>query len=486
VIIAAIAYLGLYAHYRAANAIEDVQLMAGAKGAILSCIDRVVSTMPNPQAFLEGFKGTLWSMKILGIDISDPLAFAEVVAAAKAIHLPFVMSIIIPVLVTLIFGRVFCSWICPASLLFAFVNKLRAVLKFAEINPASIRFSLNNKYIVLAVGLMAAAVVSQPLFAIIYPPAVLSRLMHAWIFGTTLTGMLLLMFILIAIELFVSPHWWCRSMCPGGALYAMIGWPRILRVKLKQELCTKCGSCEAFCQPGINPAIESSGIECTNCGECIKNCPEEALYFTAGRPSCRCISGIPKYKLSNLIVFICISFTILTGFPSSAGGHHILGLPHYSYKENYPQAPTLEYPAQAGPYDILLTSYPGKPVPEETASFSIYIKNRDTREPYNHPITIQVLQTFTFGRSAEILKPTICQPFEQPHKLAVTFPEDGEYVVELTFDIEGKPEIIPFILTVGEPSATTSVLVTIGILLLLFIIVVRAIKIKRARRELSA
>jgi hypothetical protein len=97
-----------------------------------------------------------------------------------------------------------------------------------------------------------------------------------------------------------------------------------------------------------------------------------------------------------------------------------------------------------------------------------------------------VLQTFTFGRSAEILKPTICQPFEQPHKLAVTFPEDGEYVVELTFDIEGKPEIIPFILTVGEPSATTSVLVTIGILLLLFIIVVRAIKIKRARRELSA
>ena len=56
---------------------------------------------------------------------------------------------------------------------------------------------------------------------------------------------------------------------------------------------------------------------------------------------------------------------ILAVLASSAAAHHILGLPHYSYKENYPQAPTLEYPAFTGPYDILLTSYPGKPVPQE-------------------------------------------------------------------------------------------------------------------------
>jgi hypothetical protein len=168
--------------------------------------------------------------------------------------------------------------------------------------------------------------------------------------------------------------------------------------------------------------------------------------------------------------------------PTASYAHHILGLPHYSYKENYPQAPTLEYPATSGPYDILLTSYPGKPVPGEAASFSFYVKNRETGDPYNQPIMIRVLQTFTFGESKVILKPTESEPFEQPHKLSITFPEDGEYVVELSMEVEGKPEIIPFILTAGEPSATTSVLIAVGIFLLLFIITVRAIKIKRTRR----
>jgi len=93
-----------------------------------------------------------------------------------------------------------------------------------------------------------------------------------------------------------------------------------------------------------------------------------------------------------------------------------------------------------------------------------------------------VLQTFTFGQSKTILKPTVCQPFEHPHKLSLTFPKDGEYVVELTLEVEGKPEIIPFMLNAGEPSATTSVLIAVGIFLLVFVITVRAIKIKRTRR----
>jgi len=97
-----------------------------------------------------------------------------------------------------------------------------------------------------------------------------------------------------------------------------------------------------------------------------------------------------------------------------------------------------------------------------------------------------VLQTFTFGRSLETLTPTVIQPFEQPHKVNVTFPADGEYVVELTIQVEGKPEAIPFILIAGEPSSTTSILIVIGLSLLLFIITIRAIKIKRDRRKAAS
>ena len=481
-VLAALSFFSLYAHYYAARATEDIQLMTGFKGKVLAFLDRVIAPMNDPLGFLDGFKGTLWSMRFAGIDLSDPLAAVELIATTKTFYLPFLASIVIPVLGTLVLGRIFCSWLCPAQVFFEIVCKLRTLLKFAEINPARISFSLNNKYIVLAVGLTAAAIVSQPLFALFYPPALLSRLMHAWIFGTAFAGMIFLMLVLAAIELFISPRWWCRTICPGGALYALIGWPRLLRVKLNDKRCTWCGTCEPVCDPGINPASDSCGLECTNCGECVKACPEKALYFSIGLPSLKEPLHSKKHVSSRVALFFAVISAALHLFPPVVSSHHILGLPHYSYKENYPQAPTLEYPATSGPYDILLTSYPGKPVPGETASFSFYVKNRETGDPYDQPITVQVLQTFTFGESKVVVKPTVSEPFEQPHKLSLTFPEDGEYVVELTMEVEGKPEIIPFMLTAGEPSAVTSVLIAVGLFLLVFIIAIRAIKIKRDRR----
>lgn len=177
--------------------------------------------------------------------------------------------------------------------------------------------------------------------------------------------------------------------------------------------------------------------------------------------------------------FVAVVLTLLA---SSAAAHHILGLPHYSYKENYPQVPTLEYPARSGPYEILMTCYPGKPKPGEAANLAIYIKDETNGLPYNHPIEVRVLQTFTFGRNRDILPASAVPFYEQPHEVSVNFPNDGEYIVELTMEVEGKPEVIPFLMVAGEPSATVSVLVAAGVGLTLFLVVVRAIRIKRRRR----
>ncbi|NOY46432.1 MAG: hypothetical protein GXP50_13425, partial [Deltaproteobacteria bacterium] len=160
---------------------------------------------------------------------------------------------------------------------------------------------------------------------------------------------------------------------------------------------------------------------------------------------------------------------------------HILGLPHYSYKENYPQVPTLEYPATTGPYDVLLTSYPGKPPPGEPANLAFYIKNRNTGEPYDKPVTVRVLQTYTFGRNRELQPAIRIEPFDRVHKLTVTFDREGEYVVELALDVEGRTEVVPFRMVVGEPSSTASVLAAVGGGLAVFLIAVRAVRIKRRR-----
>jgi len=474
-LVVALVYLSLYAHYRASRAIEDEQFLRDFNGRVLMGIDKAVGSITGIDEKLADYKGTLWSMRVAGVEWTDPLAAAEMTATSRTVYVPLLISIIVPVVVALLLGRVFCSWMCPAGLLFELTHHLRKLLRFAEITPGNVRFSHRNKYVVLAAGLVVAGILGLPLFALIYPPAIISRMAHGLVFGTSIVGGLVLLGVIVAMEVFVSPRWWCRTMCPGGALYGLLGWKRLLRVKLDANACTGCRDCEPACPLGLNPVTQSATIECDNCGVCLRHCTDKALFYkvsVSARPVRRQVAA----AIALLIVL----------WPSIAAAHHILGLPHYSYKENYPQAPTLEYPATTGPYDVLMTSYPGKPMPGESANVTFYIKDRTDDTVYETPVEVRVLRTATFGRNETIHPATNIEPFDQLHKLSVTFPNDGEYIVELTMQVEGQMEVIPFLLVVGEPTATGSILGALGATLVLFVIVVRAIRIKRGRKMKEA
>ncbi len=273
--------INLYAHYRAARALED---LSGYQGRVLLAIDRYCEGLDDPQSWLDSMTGTLWSLRIGPVEFTDPLAAAEAIAASHALYWPLLFSILIPVVGTLFLGRVFCSWICPGTLFFEIGNLLRRLLRLAEISPGRVRFSSKNKYVLLAVGLVFAAITGLPLFANIYPPAVISRLLHAWVFGTAVKTLVIILGLMLLMEVFVSPRWWCRTMCPGGALYGVIGAKRLLRVKVNPETCTQCCKCHPVCPMGLKPEQESTSMECDNCGVCLRHCPEKALGFGLQRP----------------------------------------------------------------------------------------------------------------------------------------------------------------------------------------------------------
>ncbi len=514
-------YLSLYAHYRSARALEEVTASTTINGRVLNEIDQVVSKMDNPQPFLDSFKGTIWSMRFAGVDLTDPLAALETVVASHAVFVPLLISIIIPVIVTLLLGRVFCSWMCPAGLLFEITDKIRNILGFVEIKPGDVKFAHRNKYILLLIGLIFAGVFGLPVLGHIYPPAVISRIAHSWVYGTALTGTLMILGIMVAFEILVSPRWWCRTMCPGGALYGLLGSIRLVRIRLDANKCTGCKDCIPACPMGLNPIRQSYSIECDNCALCIRHCGDDALIYSIGLPGkkrayikqnnkkpvaamamkthdvTQVIEEINTTKISipegvlasktghylSATMLAMIAFVLCIATPQPAYAHHILGIPHYSYKDDYPQTPTLEYPATAGPYDLLMTSYPGVAVPGEPTVVAFYIKNEQTGEPYSQPVRVRVLETATFGQNKVIHEMTEILPLDKTHKITVTFPQDAEYIVELTMDIEGTDEVIPFLIVAGQPTATASVVAGIGIGLVLFIVVVRAIKIKQKRRQ---
>lgn len=481
----ALPLLSLYAHYRAAGSVDDPQLMAGMRGEVASqWLHPLIDKMDDPEAFLDANKGTIWSARLFGVDVTDPLAALEMSATAKHVHYPLMLSIAVPVLLTLIFGKVFCSWICPGYVLFELSGKLRRLLRFAEIEPASIKFAHANKYVFLFVGLCVGAITSAPLFSLIYPPAVMSRTLHAWVFGTALSGMVALLLLIVVVEVFVSPRWWCRTMCPGGALYGLLGKFRLVRVRLNRSQCTGCGDCIPVCEAGINPITQSESIECDNCGVCLRHCGDDALLVTLGLPRRKsAASPAQRVFVPSRVSLLVLSGALVLLPADVASAHHILGLPHYSYKENYPQRPTLEYPATTGPYEVLLTSYPGVPIPGEPANLAFYIRDAVSGTVYDETITMRVLQTYTFGDNTLIVPPTTRTPFDNEYKYHVTLPVDGEYVVELSMPVEGRVEVIPFLIVVGNPTDTGSVVLAASLFVVILLVAIRAIQKKRERRR---
>ncbi len=495
----ALPLLALYTHFREAHAIED--LPAGAwRTTVVRGIDDVIGQDQQRRKWSDETQGTFWSARILGVSLSDPLAGAETIVSSRSFYRPLLASLLLPVLATLILGRVFCGWICPMNTLLEVVDRCRRWLRIVEIRERDVKFSRWNKYVLLAAGLVFVGITSVPFLALVYPPAVISREVHLFVMGAGIGLGTYLILAVCAIELFVSKRWWCRYVCPGGALYSLLGRFRLVRIRRDADKCVSCGECVRVCQFDLRPMlVELTGMECTNCASCISHCDSNALRYQLvlplpggrdqDRPAAKDFqtdSSAHTPSMTKSLTLLLAVAAATASWPSTALAHHILGLPHYSYKENYPQTPTLEYPATTGPYDVLMTSYPGTPLPRQAANIAFYIKDHNTSKPYSQPVSMRVLKTATFGANETVYPSETHEPFDNQHKYTVTFPEDGEYIVELTMDVEGKTEVIPFLMIAGQPTATKSIIVSLGIGLALFLVVVRAIRKKRDRRRAAA
>jgi ferredoxin-type protein NapH len=211
--------------------------------------------------------------------MSDPLAVLGQTAGSLKFYWPFILTALIPFLLTAVFGRFYCGWICPATFLYELNSNLGMLLRKSGLHIGNKRFDKRLKYIVLGIGLVIAIISGSVIFASMYPPAVVGREIYYSIalggFGTGAVYFLLTML----FDLLVARRGFCRYLCPGGALYSLIGRFRLFRIKRIVEECTDCAKCNVACEFGLDPLHDKFGQECNNCTACIAVCPTDAMTF---------------------------------------------------------------------------------------------------------------------------------------------------------------------------------------------------------------
>ncbi|MEO1845754.1 MAG: 4Fe-4S binding protein [Pseudomonadota bacterium] len=270
-------FFHVYQTYVAAHAYD---LLAPGERKLYDIIETLTAPfVDDPSRDLDVIKGNTWSGRLFGVKMSDPLAVAGQMAAGRNVYNPFLLTALFPVVATLIFGRFFCGWLCPANLLYELNTNLRILLGRFGVRTGRRCLDPKLKYIVLGVGLLICGISGSVLVAAVYPPAILGRELYYAIAQRGMGVGALFFVATVLFDLLVARRGFCRYLCPGGALYSLLGRFRVLRIQRNVVTCNDCTKCNSVCEFGLNPLRDDFGQECNNCTACIAVCPVDALGF---------------------------------------------------------------------------------------------------------------------------------------------------------------------------------------------------------------
>jgi len=174
--------------------------------------------------------------------------------------LPLLIMVVFTVLTVILFGRIFCGFLCPFGALQDFIEQIVPKRFQRSLPRKAHEVGLKAKYGVLAIIIVPALAGSDTSLYQYFEP-----------FGTvfSLTPSLFLWSIAgsILVASAVVPRFYCRYMCPLGAALAIgsvISLKRIRRV----EQCDHCKICEQKCPTGAIRGPQIDFKECVRCNVC--------------------------------------------------------------------------------------------------------------------------------------------------------------------------------------------------------------------------
>ncbi len=273
------------------------------------------------------FLWLFWETRYKGVDIIEqplniflrisPLIFFGVSIAYRTVE-PLLLPSLYIIALTLLFGRVFCGWICPLGTLIDIFDSLLGKLGLRKRKRVDVRWL---KFALLTF-ILITAIFSTQLLLLLDPMSLLVRSLSVSIYPYTsylfLDGMwalsdlpvlgcifegiydflfrniftipqqhfnqslsVFILFLAVFTLGVLGRRWWCSNACPLGALLGIISLISPFRYRCSED-CIQCGLCSSECPTGCidhQDATLCKQAECVMCLVCQKECPVDAISF---------------------------------------------------------------------------------------------------------------------------------------------------------------------------------------------------------------
>jgi len=154
---------------------------------------------------------------------------------------------------------------------------------------------------------------------------------------------------LLALMSMLVQNFWCRYLCPYGALMGIASLLSPVKIRRDAEACIDCSKCSKACPAGlaVDKLVQIRTVECTACLACVSVCPaQDALQFAlpprkaptaAARWQFRSLSPL---AISAVLAYFFFGVVLL----ARATNHWQTNLPEQVYMHLVPRANQLTHP----------------------------------------------------------------------------------------------------------------------------------------------